>query len=252
MNFQRLQLSAKAAFVLVSAGQVLAQDARPRSEVIWIGALAWTLVTLFLVGISGAFMATDWQLWIGRARQKRWMTGIVSVSLLTAAAVGVGIAGITVGWANLATSKGHKNTQDTYSSMLALYLAAHGFLIFFGFAFFNRKSLAWGVIFWLLVVASAVATAVLSFWISNVAFGLLIPWAAWLFILGIILFWAFRRNQMYASDETIYYSDKPTYADIESHSHHHHSSGHHGHHHHSSSKTRISYVKEEPSTINFD
>ena len=196
----------------------------------WIGALAWTVTTLMMAGIAGAFMATDWQLWIGRGRQKQWMTGIISVSFLTLVAISLGIVGITIAWANLQTSKNHKNTQDTYSAMLALYLATYGFLIFFGFVFFNRKSLPWGVIFWLLAVASAVATLVLMWWINTVAFGIFFFFPVWIVILGIILFVAFKKNKEHVSDETIL---------VDHRSHHYSNRSPSGHHEHTSQHTNV-------------
>lgn len=199
----------------------------------WIGALTWTLVTLFFLGISTASMVVGWQVWTRREEQKRWMTGIISLSLLTLIAVGLGIAGITIGWANLQTPEESKNAQDVYSSMLALYLATYGFLVIFSIALFNMYSLAWGVIFWLLALASSAATLGLMWRISRVAFGIFFALPVWILIIGIVLFWAHKRNAAKADREVIY---------VDSESHHHHSHGHTS----SSSSQKHSFVVEEP------
>lgn len=197
----------------------------------WIGALAWTLVTLFLLGISTASMVVGWQVWTRREEQKRWMTGIISMSLLTLIAVGLGIAGITIGWANLQTPEESKNAQDVYSSMLALYLATYGFLVIFSIALFNMYSLAWAVIFWILALGSATATLGLLWRISTVGFGIFFALPVWILILGAVLFWAHSRNAAKADREVIY---------VDSESHH---QSHSGAHSHTSKKT---IVVEEP------
>lgn len=202
------------------------------SEIKWIGALAWGAITLIVWGISGAFMATDWQLWVGRGKSGRWLIGIISVSLLTLVAIFLGIAGITIAWASLGQAR-HKDPQDTYSACLATYCAHLGFLIFFGFSLFNRRSLAWAVIFWLLSGGAGVASLVLMWWLSRTAFGIFFFLPVWFVILGIILFVVHKKNSEYTSEEVVMVEHREGY---------HSSSGPYGEHEAYQSHTTASSV----------
>lgn len=192
--------------ILALAGQSMAQSNHLDSEIIWLGAISWVALTIILAGAAFAFLATDWQLWLNRETQKRWLAGAISIGMFTFIAVGLGCAGIILGWSHLQQAKRQypsKDIQSMYSSALALYLATYGFLLFYGFAFFNRKSMGWGGVFWALAVISAVACLVLLWWINVTGFGVFFFFPVWLFIFGIIMFVTFSKNREYICKEQV-------------------------------------------------
>lgn len=215
----KLQLLCFAAFVICAQ----AQNVGPLgSEIKWIGALAWGAITLIAWGIALAFMATDWELWVSRGRSGKWRAGIIGVSLLSTVAMFLGIAGITIAWASLGQAR--NNGQTSYSVSLALYCAYLGFFIMFGFCFFNRRSLAWGVIFWLATCASAIISLVFMWWLSRTAFGIFFFLPVWLVLVGIILFVVHRKNRDYTSGEVlkVHHEDHFSTSSGDGYFHHHH------------------------------
>lgn len=176
----------------------LAQSNKLTTEDKWSGAIAWVAITIILAGAALSFLATDWQLWLGRERQKRWLAGTITMGLLTAVAICLGAAGLILAWANLQPAKKREpdtDIQSIYSSILALYLGTYGFLILYGFTFFNRKSVAWGGIFWAVAVLASIACLVLMWWISRTAFGIFFFFPFWLFVSGCVMFWVYRNNK---------------------------------------------------------
>lgn len=165
---------------------------------IWIGSIAWLLVTLAAFGV-GVMLTTvtfmnRWNLL--KTRIISWIPGVAFLTVVTFGAYILGAVAIILAWDNFDSAE----SDTIYNLTLAFYIGQLIGSVLFAAALIRNQYFGWAVFAGLVWMALVGTTWGLMWFVRMLAFWFYLPYAGWVvlvFIMAIVLYVKTKNNPEY-------------------------------------------------------